>query len=944
MCNGGNMKIEDLFREAKSLQLETAEEVPLDELSRLTIPCYTTTPGGAVIGLNLSNIELTELPEIVTRISTLRVLRLFGNNLSALPSSMDRLLDLEALYLGANHFTDESLFSEGSLEVICKLPSLTTLALNHNGLFEVPKMTFRCPRLQTLKLGSNHISALPPELLQLSNLRGLFLDTNAITTLPPWLSGMRALEELILANNPVESLPPAINQLTRLKLLSLRQTRVTQLDPEVFSLAGLKVLNLRGAPLAVLPPQVGNLVNLTGIDLSGTQITSLPSQFGQLLRLQLLGLSGLRFPEIPASIFGLTALRNLNLSGTRAQTIPAAISNLTDLRSLDLGAMGLLSVPAELFLLPALRRLNLSGNRLRSIPPAIAVSTLEIYWKEPRSTEEGIFLSGNPLQSPPFEVISAGTNAVHTYFASLGKDHRPIDEVKVLLVGEGGAGKTSLAKRLTAQDFDPHESQTHGINIRDFPLQAGGKQIRVHFWDFGGQEILHATHQFFLSKRSAYLLVLDGRREEKTEYWLKHIRSFGGDSPILIVLNKADENPTFDINRRFLSEKYDTIRGFHKVSCLSGDGVDGVVKALGATLARVESTKTVWPASWFNVKEALQQMTTDYISLKVFTSLCRSKQLVDAASQNTLLEFLHDLGVVLHFRDLPLQDTNVINPQWVTNGVYKIINCRSVSETGGTLKLDLLPDILNEASHPTDKHNFIVELMKKFELCYSVDDRTLLLPALLPVEEPSLRFPTADISAFRIEYDFLPKSVMPRFIVRMHGDIEGGARWRTGVVLKSEVLETRALVRADELERSIDIAVSGPQRRDYLGVIVHAFRSINESFERLDFVEKVPLPDKPRVAVSYAHLLRLERLGVQLYLPDGAEHEYQVSELLGSIQPRRKTEDEILAILRRLAERDDTEESLLRKANSSVMLQPNLFGIGLNLNELIRRVLKRSRR
>jgi GTPase SAR1 family protein len=82
------------------------------------------------------------------------------------------------------------------------------------------------------------------------------------------------------------------------------------------------------------------------------------------------------------------------------------------------------------------------------------------------------------------------------------------------------------------------------------------EDILVHFWDFGGQEIMHATHQFFLSKRSLYILVLDGRRDEKTEYWLKHIESFGGDSPILVVLNKIDENPSFEVNRRFLQVRH----------------------------------------------------------------------------------------------------------------------------------------------------------------------------------------------------------------------------------------------------------------------------------------------------------------------------------------------------------------------------------------------------
>ena len=58
---------------------------------------------------------------------------------------------------------------------------------------------------------------------------------------------------------------------------------------------------------------------------------------------------------------------------------------------------------------------------------------------------------------------------------------------------------------------------------------------------------MHATHQFFLTRRSVYILVLDSRlnqEENRVEYWLKIIQSFGGESPVLIVGNKVtDQHP-----------------------------------------------------------------------------------------------------------------------------------------------------------------------------------------------------------------------------------------------------------------------------------------------------------------------------------------------------------------------------------------------------------------
>jgi internalin A len=119
--------------------------------------------------------------------------------------------------------------------------------------------------------------------------------------------------------------------------------------------------------------------------------------------------------------------------------------------------------------------------------------------------------------------------------------------------------------------------------------------------------------------------------------------------------------------------------------------------------------------------------------------------------------------------------------------------------------LHTLDRILDRSTHPADKHNFIVELMKKFELCYEVNPGTVLIPSLLQIKEPIFKFDSNRSVRIYVEYDFLPKSVMPRFIVKMHNDINGDLRWRTGVVLKNDMFGTVALVSMDEVERRISV-------------------------------------------------------------------------------------------------------------------------------------------
>jgi internalin A len=393
-------------------------------------------------------------------------------------------------------------------------------------------------------------------------------------------------------------------------------------------------------------------------------------------------------------------------------------------------------------------------------------------------------------------------------------------------------------------------------------------------------------------------------------------------------------------------DKYKSIKGFYPVSCSSKLGFDVFLTELKKALTHVELLKTFWPKNWFDVKTFLENMKSDFISYDDYKAVCLKSDVNDSSSQNTLLDFLNDLGIILHFRELDLFDTHVLEPKWITEAVYKIINAKELSESKGILKLDLLNNILSpqkpdDRYYPPNRYPYIINLMKKFELCYEIDTSSVLIPQLLNVQKPSIEFDYNNTLNYFIEYDFLPKSVMPRFIVNMRNDITGELRWRTGVVLEDQIFECRALIEADERDKRIYVNVSGDLKRDYFAIIRYALLSINLSFEKIRAIEKVPMPDNPLVSVSYDHLLRLERLGIKDYIPDGADKPYNVMELLGMIRIEIGSEEEILRILKKLADSSDTRETLLKKANDVVLLQPNFMGLGLDINKLLRKVTKK---
>ncbi len=358
-------------------------------------------------------------------------------------------------------------------------------------------------------------------------------------------------------------------------------------------------------------------------------------------------------------------------------------------------------------------------------------------------------------------------------------------------------------------------------------IENQNSEIKLNIWDFGGQEIMHATHQFFLTKRSLYLLVLDSRltqEENRVEYWLKIIQSFGGESPVLIVGNKTDQHP-LDIDRTGLQKKYPNIVGILETSAATGTGVKALKAEIAKQVDALPHVRDLLPETWFTVKSKLEQLGKDknFITQDEYLNLCDANDVIDDTSQHTLIGFLHDLGVVLHFQDDPrLEALGILNPQWVTNGVYKILNWKPLFENKGVLTLAMLNDILKPPGYPSDKRLFIVDMMKKFELCYDIEpDKIFLIPDLLPKDQPE-GIELNNVPAFEYQYPVLPSSVITRFIVRMNQHIENNVAWRTGVVLK--IGDNQAIVIADIEDKKISIFIDGLEhtRRDALGDLLSA--------------------------------------------------------------------------------------------------------------------------
>ena len=674
-------------------------------------------------------------------------------------------------------------------------------------------------------------------------------------------------KELDLSGKELTEVPPEIGWLTKLETLSLSGTQITVIPNVIAQLSNLTSLSLSGTQITVIPDAIAQLSNLTSLSLTDNRITVIPDAIAQLSNLIELSLHSNQITVIPDAIAQLSNLTLLDLGANQITVIPDAITQLSNLTSLDLGVNQITVIPDAITQLSNLTSLNLGANQITVIPDRITQL----------SNLTSLDLKDNPIQNVPPEIVHKGwgehelnDGEPQIIFAYLKSVKRPLNELKVLLVGEGDVGKTSLLKRLTQDTFNPNEPKTPGINIQPWRLPNGDQSIQLNLWDFGGQRVMHSTHQFFLTKRSLYLLVLDNRKNEqqnRVEYWLKLIETYGGNSPVIIVGNCSDEHP-LELKARTLKKKYPQIKQVLSTSCKTGDGIDQLWQAIAAQIDQIPHIRDLFDQAWFDIKTQLEQMRTsyDFISYERYQTLCTQAEITTPQDQEILVEVLHDLGIVLNYRNDPrLSETHVLNPEWVTSGVYDILNNHDLMvNKKGILALPDLSTILKQPDrYPQNKRPFLMGLMEKFELCFPLDgysgDR-YLISDLLPIDEPDVDIYESAPLHFQYHYDILPSSIISRFIVRNHTLIYKTMRWRSGAVLTLD--HSKALVRADEEDNIISIKVQGSRASALLSTIRTDFTKLHTNLAVQEFlVIREVINDQPtgrEVPVDYTYLCNLE--------------------------------------------------------------------------------------
>jgi GTPase SAR1 family protein len=435
-------------------------------------------------------------------------------------------------------------------------------------------------------------------------------------------------------------------------------------------------------------------------------------------------------------------------------------------------------------------------------------------------------LANNPLNPALQSAYDAGLDAVKAYLRSLEQNAEPLYEAKLVLVGEGGVGKTTLLNSLmNKEDRIPKkdETTTHGVKIDVNALQVlhpekEGVNIQLNAWDFGGQEVYRVTHQFFFSRRSLYLLVWEPRRgvqQCQVEDWLNMIRLRVGDDARVIIVstNSKSGGHIARIDQPVFIQQYgDMIVGFHEVDSLVPDEKTGEMVGI-AELKKIiaeESTKfnhvgMLFNNDWKAARDELIARPEAHIHYSTFTEVCANHKLREIDTK-TLAGIMHDLGYIVHYSDdEKLRDDVVLKPEWLTKAIGFVLEDRTTAESEGILPDKHLYEVWHnhkfkdEPRYAPDLYPFFLRLMEKYDVSYRLPEGNASLVAQhvpqvrpmnlpwLPEEEPK---ETQRRLGLVCVMDDAPPGLVPWMIVRTHDYAypvgQHSLHWQKGMFLGND--------------------------------------------------------------------------------------------------------------------------------------------------------------
>ncbi|MBI9060635.1 MAG: leucine-rich repeat domain-containing protein [Marinilabiliaceae bacterium] len=816
--------------------------------------------------LDLSDNQIWDI-SYLENLTELRILDISSNQINDY-SVLEKLPNLQSLYLSDNQISDISF-----LENISDLQSLDLSSVQISDYSFLEKF----PNLQSLDLRSVQISDYS-FLEKLSNLQTLDLSSNEINDIG-FLVQLTNLQSLDLSSNQISDYS-ILGKLTNLQSLNLSSNQIS--DYSILGkLTNLQTLKLRSNQICDTS-FLEQLTNLQILDLSSNQISNI-GFLNQFTKLQTLDLASNQIIDI-GFLEQLPNLQSLNLRSNQISNI-SLLEQLTNLQSLDLGSNQISDIGC-LEKLTQLQTLDLGFNQISNISfleKLTNIQTLDLTSNQISDIialgfllQRGISISkdwigninigGNPLTNPPMVIIEKGREAVLDWFDQTKEGLEPLYESKFMVLGQGGAGKTTFTKL----QFDPNYKvkqgklkSTLGIDVykgKAFPHQEKPVTINAHFWDFGGQDIQKMLHQFFITENCIYALVSDKRAENTHfDYWFQIINLLGPNSSVIVLENPKEVDGATDnfaitkyrelfpgLNIQSVEVNLQHIQGKDKFKWLD------LNETIARELSGLEIVNRPVPKKWPLVRNELEkQRHKKYITKNQFYTICEQPEIgLSRDHADLCLYYMCSLGDLTYFDDRGLCSRIFLDHNWLTAGMYYILSDKTIQDNKGSFTRQQAYEKWNHKEYSEEEKEMLFNLLlkDKFDICFELphEKDVFITPLLLPNDKPT-QWQLKTNLHLRYQYGFFPHGMFARLIVKLHEKIEGEHRWKTGMRLVGSYngdnirAEVQQFNDPDSNQPVIDIKLNGPNEgcKHLLQAIRSAVENLHDDFKNLPLRELV---------------------------------------------------------------------------------------------------------
>ena len=669
--------------------------------------------------------------------------------------------------------------------------------------------------------------------------------------------------ELDLSGLQLSEVPEQVNQINDLVSLRWQSGRLAEIPRSVFRLTQLRNLDLTDNRLTVLPSDVAELGNLRQLSLAGNRLQTLPPEIAQLGLLEELDVSNNHLHDLPEAILGLKKLRKLDLTSNLLQKLPEQLSTLKDLTDLMLAYNRLTFLPRNAGNLGSLRVLSLAYNQLTDLPPSIS---------DLRDLKD-LTLDGNPLSEALTAARRGGVESILTYLRSIQGTESALFEGKLLLLGEGGVGKTSLLAALRHEEFVVDRRTTHGVEIskvelkvrfqRREPGQPGASQTLVlNVWDFGGQEVYRVAHQFFFSQRSLFLVLWSPRMSEEqcdVRGWIERIRlRVGSTARVLVIATHAETGDRIvRIDKDAIERDFgDIVGGFAEVDSRTGAGIAELRTKLAKMALKLPQMGSRVSPRWLEVRDEVQRSNEPRMRMETFREICGQRGIL-GNEVYVLAQFLDQLGYVIYYGDDDgLKDELILRPEWLAKAISYVLEDPQTNRDLGVLPHLSLRRIWWDHKNPDFEsydpalHPYFLRLMEKFDVSYRLDEQNSLVAQLVPVARPELPWKPDEVGPASDSDNSLkvvcamrttPPGIVPWLIVRTHRYATKPRRhWTRGMFLEDDQHGSAVLDLRDR-ELHIEVRATYPEHFTVLLADI-VERLIKERWPGLEHSLAVPCP------------------------------------------------------------------------------------------------------